>query len=197
MLFFLGRIVCLESLTKLGRNPIPSVTYAYLAIDCRQLWGTQAVNETSRPVYHRAVLVDFGEVSSTVTAHGTLVSTPTKRPCNSASESESDASTEKQARVGEGPGSEELSSSSSSSHSGPKQRSRRRCHQCQNKLELVQQELGSCRCGYVFCMIHRLPEQHDCLFDHLGRGREEAVLKMVKLERKVGRSCQRIGEECS
>lgn len=51
--------------------------------------------------------------------------------------------------------------------------------------------------GYVFCMLHRLPEQHDCLFDHLGRGREEAVLKMVKLDRKVGRSCQRIGEECS
>ncbi|KAJ8356187.1 hypothetical protein SKAU_G00189810 [Synaphobranchus kaupii] len=80
---------------------------------------------------------------------------------------------------------------------GPKQRSRRRCHRCQTKLELVQQELGSCRCGYVFCMLHRLPEQHDCLFDHLGRGREEAVLKMVKLDRKVGRSCQRIGEECS
>lgn len=46
-------------------------------------------------------------------------------------------------------------------------------------------------------MLHRLPEQHDCLFDHLGRGRQEAVLKMVKLDRKVGRSCQRIGEECS
>ncbi|KAG5857939.1 hypothetical protein ANANG_G00024720 [Anguilla anguilla] len=72
-----------------------------------------------------------------------------------------------------------------------------RCHRCQTKLELVQQELGSCRCGYVFCLLHRLPEQHDCLFDHLGRGREEAVMKMVKLDRKVGRSCQRIGEECS
>uniref|UniRef100_A0A8C6THU6 Zinc finger, AN1-type domain 3 n=1 Tax=Neogobius melanostomus TaxID=47308 RepID=A0A8C6THU6_9GOBI len=81
--------------------------------------------------------------------------------------------------------------------STPKQKNRRRCFRCQTKLELVQQELGSCRCGYVFCMLHRLPEQHDCLFDHLGRGREEAVLKMVKLDRKVGRSCQRIGEECS
>ncbi|KAM8846242.1 AN1-type zinc finger protein 3 homolog [Synchiropus picturatus] len=78
-----------------------------------------------------------------------------------------------------------------------KQKNRRRCFRCQTKLELVQQELGSCRCGYVFCLLHRLPEQHDCLFDHLGRGRQEAVMKMVKLERKVGRSCQRIGEECS
>uniref|UniRef100_A0A3Q3GNI1 Zinc finger, AN1-type domain 3 n=1 Tax=Kryptolebias marmoratus TaxID=37003 RepID=A0A3Q3GNI1_KRYMA len=100
------------------------------------------------------------------------------------------SSPEKRARVGEVPEHEECSSSS-------KQRSRKRCHRCQTKLELVQQELGSCRCGYVFCMLHRLPEQHECLFDHLGHGRQEAVLKMVKLDRKVGRSCQRIGEECS
>uniref|UniRef100_UPI0037E8B3B8 AN1-type zinc finger protein 3-like n=1 Tax=Semicossyphus pulcher TaxID=241346 RepID=UPI0037E8B3B8 len=145
------------------------------------------------------------EVSSTDTVFSTL-STPTKRSFESASESESDVSPEKRARVGEVPEGEEssssssslsASSSSSSSRSGSKQRSRKRCHRCQTKLELVQQELGSCRCGYVFCMLHRLPEQHDCLFDHLGRGRQEAVLKMVKLDRKVGRSCQRIGEECS
>uniref|UniRef100_A0A8C5EAL2 AN1-type zinc finger protein 3-like n=2 Tax=Percomorphaceae TaxID=1489872 RepID=A0A8C5EAL2_GOUWI len=123
------------------------------------------------------------------------------------SESESDVSPEKRMRVDEVQEEEEppsLSSSlsaspasSSSSRSGSKHRSRKRCHRCQTKLELVQQELGSCRCGYVFCMLHRLPEQHECLFDHLGRGRQEAVLKMVKLDRKVGRSCQRIGEECS
>ncbi|XP_047436548.1 AN1-type zinc finger protein 3 [Mugil cephalus] len=139
-------------------------------------------------------------VSSTDTVLGSL-STPTKRSFESASESESDVSPEKRARVGEVPEGEESSSSSASSSSssrgGSKQRSRKRCHRCQTKLELVQQELGSCRCGYVFCMLHRLPEQHDCLFDHLGRGRQEAVLKMVKLDRKVGRSCQRIGEECS
>ncbi|XP_071344962.1 AN1-type zinc finger protein 3-like isoform X2 [Trachinotus anak] len=143
-------------------------------------------------------------VSSTDTVFGSL-STPTKRSFESASESESDVSPEKRVRVGVVPECEESSSSSSSlsasssssSRSGSKQRSRKRCHRCQTKLELVQQELGSCRCGYVFCMLHRLPEQHECLFDHLGRGRQEAVLKMVKLDRKVGRSCQRIGEECS
>ncbi|XP_034728922.1 AN1-type zinc finger protein 3 homolog isoform X1 [Etheostoma cragini] len=142
------------------------------------------------------------EVSSTDMAYSSL-STPTKRSFESASESESDVSPEKRARVGDVAEGEESSSSSlsaspsSSSRSSSKQRSRKRCHRCQTKLELVQQELGSCRCGYVFCMLHRLPEQHECLFDHLGRGRQEAVLKMVKLDRKVGRSCQRIGEECS
>ncbi|XP_064781001.1 AN1-type zinc finger protein 3-like isoform X1 [Oncorhynchus masou masou] len=132
-----------------------------------------------------------GGSSCTETAQGTLC-TPTKRPCESASGSESEASPEKRARRDlEGEAASEEPSR------GPKQKNRRRCYRCQTKLELVQQELGSCRCGYVFCMLHRLPEQHDCLFDHLGRGREEAVLKMVKLDRKVGRSCQRIGEECS
>ncbi|XP_027870959.1 AN1-type zinc finger protein 3-like [Xiphophorus couchianus] len=142
-------------------------------------------------------------LSNTDTVLASL-STPTKRSYESASESESDSSPEKRARVAEVPEGEECSSSSSylssspfSSRSGSKQRSRKRCHRCQTKLELVQQELGSCRCGFIFCMLHRLPEQHDCLFDHQGRGRQEAVLKMVKLDRKVGRSCQRIGEECS
>uniref|UniRef100_A0A1A8L565 Zinc finger, AN1-type domain 3 n=1 Tax=Nothobranchius pienaari TaxID=704102 RepID=A0A1A8L565_9TELE len=129
-------------------------------------------------------------VTSTETAQGTLC-TPTKRPRESASGSESEATPEKRPRADEKEG------SSDEARGTPKQKNRRRCFRCQTKLELVQQELGSCRCGYVFCMLHRLPEQHDCLFDHLGRGREEAVLKMVKLDRKVGRSCQRIGEECS
>ncbi|XP_076011010.1 AN1-type zinc finger protein 3 [Genypterus blacodes] len=129
-------------------------------------------------------------VSCTETAQGTLC-TPTKRPRESASGSDSDATPEKRPRA------DEKEEGGEDARGTPKQKNRRRCYRCQTKLELVQQELGSCRCGYVFCMLHRLPEQHDCLFDHLGRGREEAVLKMVKLDRKVGRSCQRIGEECS
>ncbi|XP_071370949.1 AN1-type zinc finger protein 3-like isoform X2 [Centroberyx affinis] len=116
---------------------------------------------------------------------------PTFPSTREASGSESEATPEKRPRT------EEKEAGGEEARGGPKQKNRRRCYRCQTKLELVQQELGSCRCGYVFCMLHRLPEQHDCLFDHLGRGREEAVLKMVKLDRKVGRSCQRIGEECS
>ncbi|XP_059137454.1 AN1-type zinc finger protein 3 isoform X3 [Peromyscus eremicus] len=125
----------------------------------------------------------------TDTAHVSLI-TPTKRSCGADSQSENEASPVKRPRL--------LESTERPEESGrSKQKSRRRCFQCQTKLELVQQELGSCRCGYVFCMLHRLPEQHDCTFDHMGRGREEAIMKMVKLDRKVGRSCQRIGEGCS
>lgn len=141
------------------------------------------------------------DVSSTDTDYSALCS-PTKRSLEPVSESESSVLPEKRARVGDVPKDEEASSflspsASPSPRSSSKQRNRKRCHHCQTKLELVQQELGSCRCGYVFCMLHRLPEQHECMFDHLGRGRQEAVLKMVKLDRKIGRSCQRIGEECS
>ncbi|XP_071995849.1 AN1-type zinc finger protein 3 [Engystomops pustulosus] len=124
----------------------------------------------------------------TDTAHVSLTA-PTKRSCDTGSQSEDDTSPMKRPRL--------LDSEEGGDSDRPKQKSRRRCFRCQIKLELVQQELGSCRCGYVFCMLHRLPEQHDCTFDHMGRGREEAILKMVKLDRKVGRSCQRIGEGCS
>ncbi len=58
----------------------------------------------------------------------------------SASGSESESSPEKRVRVGE-------ASCSEDSPRVPKQKNRRRCHRCQTKLELVQQELGSCRCG--------------------------------------------------
>ncbi|XP_051501434.1 AN1-type zinc finger protein 3 homolog isoform X1 [Myxocyprinus asiaticus] len=115
-----------------------------------------------------------------------LLCIPTKQPCHS----DDEASPVKRARL-------EDCSSGEEARSRPKQKNRKRCYRCSSKLELVQAALGSCRCGYVFCMRHRLPEQHECEFDHLGRGREEAVRNMVKLDRKVGRSCQRIGEECS
>lgn len=54
--------------------------------------------------------------------------------------SESESSPEKRVRLGE-------ASCSEGSPRVPKQKNRRRCHSCQTKLELVQQELGSCRCG--------------------------------------------------
>lgn len=185
-------------------KPTPSSSSSQADVFCNEANSSLGQSCMSTPVPSEEVSPDETAATSppaneqppsTETALG-IVSTPTKRPFESASESEGEFSPEKRARVSGLPGAEE-SSLSSSSRSGTKQRSRRRCHCCQAKLELVQQELGSCRCGYVFCMLHRLPEQHDCLFDHLGRGRQEAVLKMVKLDRKVGRSCQRIGEECS
>uniref|UniRef100_A0A8B9FX92 Zinc finger AN1-type containing 3 n=1 Tax=Amazona collaria TaxID=241587 RepID=A0A8B9FX92_9PSIT len=75
----------------------------------------------------------------TSTAHASLT-TPTKRSCNSDSQSESEASPEKRPRLLDD------SNDRPEETSRSKQKSRRRCFQCQTKLELVQQELGSCRC---------------------------------------------------
>ncbi|XP_040467594.1 AN1-type zinc finger protein 3 isoform X3 [Falco naumanni] len=153
---------------------------------------TQAANSNQQLLTELNVTSPSNEECGpcTGTAHASLT-TPTKRSCDSDSQSESEASPVKRPRLLDD------SNDRPEETSRSKQKSRRRCFQCQTKLELVQQELGSCRCGYVFCMLHRLPEQHDCTFDHMGRGREEAIMKMVKLDRKVGRSCQRIGEGCS
>lgn len=75
------------------------------------------------------------------------------------------------------------------------QKKRKRCWTCNAKLELAQRELGNCRCSYVFCQLHRLPEQHNCVFDHKESGRQEARKKMVSPgPKKVGRSFQRIDE---
>lgn len=75
------------------------------------------------------------------------------------------------------------------------QKKRKRCWACKAKLELAQRELGNCRCDFVFCQLHRLPEQHNCVFDHKESGRQEARKKMVSPgPKKVGRSFQRIDE---
>ncbi|XP_060163429.1 AN1-type zinc finger protein 3 isoform X1 [Globicephala melas] len=77
----------------------------------------------------------------TDTAHVSLI-TPTKRSCGTDSQSENEASPVKRPRLLENTERPEETSRS-------KQKSRRRCFQCQTKLELVQQELGSCRCGVL------------------------------------------------
>ena len=48
---------------------------------------------------------------------------------------------------------------------------------------------------YVFCQLHRLPEQHDCIFDHKEKGREEARNKMVSPKKHMGTSLKRIDSD--
>lgn len=49
---------------------------------------------------------------------------------------------------------------------------KQKCFFCEKKVGV----LGfTCKCSKVFCSIHRLPEQHECSFDHKGYDRK--VLK--------------------
>lgn len=45
----------------------------------------------------------------------------------------------------------------------PIQENKMRCWKCNKKCGLAGIE---CRCGYVFCSAHRLPEDHECDFDY-------------------------------
>jgi len=49
------------------------------------------------------------------------------------------------------------------------QKDRTKCWTCSKKCGLTGFE---CRCGYVFCSKHRYAEDHNCDFDHKGKGRE-------------------------
>jgi len=49
------------------------------------------------------------------------------------------------------------------------QKDKTKCWACSKKCGLTGFE---CRCGYVFCSKHRHAEDHDCDFDHKGKGRE-------------------------
>lgn len=57
------------------------------------------------------------------------------------------------------------------------QKDRKRCFNCNKKTGLLGIE---CKCGYVYCNAHRLPENHSCCFDH------KAVLDL-KLKEKLNK----------
>lgn len=84
------------------------------------------------------------------------------------------------------------STSRDSSPSRPIQKNRRRCFSCKVRLELAFMEIGRCKCGYTFCELHRLPEQHACMYDHKANGRQEARDKMVSPKKHVGTSLKRL-----
>lgn len=77
----------------------------------------------------------------------------------------------------------------------PPQKNKKRCHQCNCKLEPTIRLIGRCRCDYIFCPLHRLPEQHNCIFNHKESGRQEARDKMISPKKHVGTSLKRIDSD--
>ena len=37
---------------------------------------------------------------------------------------------------------------------------------CKKRISLTDSIQGKCRCNLVFCKLHRLPEQHKCLYTY-------------------------------
>lgn len=77
-------------------------------------------------------------------------------------EGEGEAKPEGEAAPAEG-------AAASSAAEREEQKDKTKCWACSRKCGLTGFE---CRCGYVFCSKHRYAEDHDCNFDHKGKGRE-------------------------
>lgn len=55
---------------------------------------------------------------------------------------------------------------------------RKRCFCCRKKVGLLGIE---CKCGFVYCNGHRLPENHECDYDHKERGKDKLRTEVVKV----------------
>jgi len=44
------------------------------------------------------------------------------------------------------------------------QKTKPRCHECNKKLSLAQH--FECKCGLMFCSVHRYADSHNCSFDY-------------------------------
>lgn len=53
------------------------------------------------------------------------------------------------------------------------------CKKCNKKLKLINE--FTCRCGLIFCPMHRFYDQHDCTFDY----RKEAMAQLEKMNPKI------------
>jgi hypothetical protein len=47
---------------------------------------------------------------------------------------------------------------------------RNRCHMCRKKVGLTGFD---CRCGNLYCSLHRYADKHNCTFDYRAMGRQE------------------------
>ncbi|KRZ97810.1 Zinc finger A20 and AN1 domain-containing stress-associated protein 6 [Trichinella sp. T8] len=56
---------------------------------------------------------------------------------------------------------------------------RKRCEQCKVKLPLIPME---CRCGKVFCKLHRYAAEHQCTFDYRKMAAKEIARNNPKVE---------------
>ena len=54
-----------------------------------------------------------------------------------------------------------------------------RCYHCNKKIGVVEFD---CNCNHKFCAKHRLPENHNCEFNHKKFERNKLEKKMVKVE---------------
>jgi len=55
-----------------------------------------------------------------------------------------------------------------------------KCHQCKQKISLVEETMCLCKCERNFCTAHRHPTEHNCTFDWKSRDVDILSKKMTK-----------------
>lgn len=58
------------------------------------------------------------------------------------------------------------------------QKDKKKCFSCNKKVGLLGTE---CKCCFVFCNAHRLPESHNCSFDFREKGQKDLEKTVVKV----------------
>lgn len=61
----------------------------------------------------------------------------------------------------------------------PSKPKKRKCLKCKKKIGLTGFE---CRCGGLFCSIHRYANEHSCTFDYLAEGKKQLTKELPKSE---------------
>jgi len=72
--------------------------------------------------------------------------------------------------------------SPTSENSTQKKSNNHRCTSCLKKLSLLDQTVGKCKCGGVFCRNHTRPSKHLCSFDFHGENQAILAEKMVEIK---------------
>lgn len=55
----------------------------------------------------------------------------------------------------------------------------KRCKHCNKKISLVDVLSSTCKCGNIYCLNHRLPENHACTYNYLNEvNKEEEIAKL-------------------
>ena len=58
---------------------------------------------------------------------------------------------------------------------------------CKKKISIVDLLSSTCKCGKAFCLTHRLPEKHNCVYDHkfVDKAKEIEKLRCVYEYEKI------------
>ena len=59
---------------------------------------------------------------------------------------------------------------------------KKKCGECKKKLTIIEREI-ICNCGFVFCGLHRHPENHNCSFNYkISEEKREMIIDNMKCD---------------